>query len=65
MVFWVGVVDILNELNAARIFNGSVAFGYDDDMHVAGDTSCCLDKNKYKISTFIKSTTPNYQITDR
>lgn len=43
MVFWVGAVDILNELNAARIFNGSVAFGYDDAKHVAGDTSCCLD----------------------
>lgn len=53
MVFWVvfvGAVDILNELIAALMFNGSVAFGYDGDIHVGVDTCCYSNNNKKKMT---------------
>lgn len=37
---FVGAVDIRNELNAALMFSGSKAFGYDDGIIVGGDTCC-------------------------
>lgn len=58
MAFWafVGAVDILNELIAALMFSGSVAFGYAGDIHVGVDTCCCSiiqRENQNQTITFI------------